>query len=59
LARLARVRRKLRDPEAALRAYNQLLQIPNVAVAGMPGGLVARHGRAGVFQETGRSGGSA
>lgn len=55
LARLARVRRKLRDPDGALRAYDQLAAIERVDVDGLPAGLVARVGRASIFDETERT----
>jgi len=55
LTRLARVRRKLQDPEGALRAYDQLSRISGVSVAGIPAGLVAREGRASTFEENGRT----
>ncbi len=54
LARLARVRRKLGDADAALRAYDQLAQIEHADVEGLPAALVARAGRASVFEETSR-----
>lgn len=55
LTRLARVGRKMQDSEAALRAYEQLSKIPDVRVAGLPAGLVARAGKASVFEETHRA----
>ncbi|MBI3494194.1 MAG: HAMP domain-containing histidine kinase [Acidobacteria bacterium] len=54
LARLARVHRKQRDIDAALRAYEQLAAIEQADVDGMPAALVARAGRASVFEESGR-----
>lgn len=54
LARLARVRRKEHDVDAALQAYEQLARIDEADVDGMPAALVARAGRASVFEETGR-----
>ncbi len=55
LARLARVRRKQRDPDGALRTYDELARIDRAHVDGLPATLVARVGRASVFSETGRS----
>jgi signal transduction histidine kinase len=55
LARLARVRRKSKDFAAAIRAYDQLAEISGAAVSGLPADLVAREGRASVFQETNRT----
>lgn len=55
LLRLSRVRRKLRDPDGALQAYDQLAQIEGVDVGGLPATLVARVGRASVFSEMGRT----
>ena len=55
LARLARVRRKQRDPDGALRTYDELARIERANVDGLPATLVARVGRASVFSETGRS----
>jgi signal transduction histidine kinase len=51
LARLARVRRKLKDFEGAIRTYDQLAEMAGNSVAGLPADLVARAGRASVFQE--------
>ncbi len=52
LARLARVGRKRHDTEAALRAYGQLATI-DADVDGIPAALVARAGRASLFEEVG------
>ena len=54
LARLARVRRKQHDAGAALMAYEQLSQIENADVEGLPSTLVATVGRASVFDAEGR-----
>lgn len=54
LARLARVHRKQHDTDAALRAYAQLAAIEQADVDNMPAGLVARAGRASLFEESGR-----
>jgi signal transduction histidine kinase len=54
LARLARVRRKQHDPGAALTAYEQLSQIGDTDVDGLPATLVATVGRASVFDAEGR-----
>lgn len=54
LARLARVRRKQHDVDAALRAYEQLAAMEQADVDGIPAALVARAGRASVFEEVGR-----
>ena len=55
LAGLARVRRKGQHPDAALAAYNELEELSGVRVAGLPSGLVARAGRARVFEDTPRA----
>ena len=55
LAGLARVHRKGQRPDAALAAYDELSRISGVRVAGLPPGLVARAGRARVFEDTGRT----
>lgn len=55
LLRLSRVHRKLRNPDGALHAYDQLAQIEGVDVGGLPATLVARVGRASVFSEMGRT----
>ena len=55
LAGLARVCRKGQRPDAALAAYDELAEISGVRVAGLPPGLIARTGRARVFEETGRT----
>jgi signal transduction histidine kinase len=52
LTRLARVHRKRKNHDAALRAYDRLSLITHTAVAGLPAGLIAREGRASVFAET-------
>ncbi len=54
LTRLARVHRRLHDPAAAARAYDRLAQIAHAGVAGLPAGLIARAGRASLFEETHR-----
>jgi len=54
-ARLARVRRKLRDVDGAIQAYGQLARIEQAHVEGIPATLVARTGRASVFDETHRT----
>jgi signal transduction histidine kinase len=54
LARLARVRRKQHDAGAALQAYEQLSQIGDADVEGLPATLVANVGRASVFEAEGR-----
>jgi hypothetical protein len=51
LTRLARVRRKLHEPEAALQAYTQLAEVRRVSVHGIPAGLISREGRASVLEE--------
>jgi signal transduction histidine kinase len=52
LIRLARVRRRMHDPDAALRAYDELSKARDTFVAGLPAELLARVGRASVYQET-------
>jgi signal transduction histidine kinase len=54
LARLARVRRKQHDAGAALVAYEQLSQLGDADVEGLPATLVATVGRASVFEAEGR-----
>lgn len=54
LVRLARVKRKLKNYDGAIHAYDQLSQMPNAGVSGLPADLVAREGRASVFEETHR-----
>ena len=49
---LARVHRRMQDYSAALDAYDRLLRIPGVGVSGLPAELIARAGRASVFEET-------
>lgn len=56
LTRLGRVARKLHDTAAAERAYSTLLQTPHAGVAGLPSSLIAREGRATLYQETRRTG---
>jgi signal transduction histidine kinase len=51
LTRLARVERKLKDYSEALRAYDQLSQIEDVEVSGLLASLIAREGRAEIFEE--------
>jgi signal transduction histidine kinase len=55
LVRLARVHRKMKEPEAAIRAYSELLNIKRVNVSGLPADLIAREGRATVFHDERRS----
>jgi signal transduction histidine kinase len=55
LLRLARVLRKRGDAEGALAAYAKLEEVGPVLVSGDVASLLAREGRAKVFQETGRS----
>lgn len=55
LNRLARLHRKLRQPDAALSAYDRLAQLPDAGVEGIPASLVARVGRASLFEETRRA----
>jgi len=54
LARLARVYRKQHDIEAALRAYERLTAFDHGDVDGIPAALVARTGRASIFEDSGR-----
>jgi hypothetical protein len=54
LSRLARVRRKQGDLDAAFAAYAQLARIDAVDVDGLPAALVARVGRASIFEGAGR-----
>ena len=54
LARVARVRRKLGDVRGALQAYRELESIGQTSVEGLPSSLVARAGRATLFQDTHR-----
>lgn len=56
LTRLGRVERKLHDTAAADRAYDRLSRISHAAVAGLPSSLIAREGRASLYQETHRTG---
>jgi signal transduction histidine kinase len=51
---LARVRRQLHEPTAALHAYDQLEPL-EAFVSGLPAGLIARVGRAGVFADAKRT----
>jgi signal transduction histidine kinase len=53
LVRLARVLRKRGDRTDALDAYGQLEKLRGVALDGVPAPLVARQGRAKVFEESG------
>ncbi len=55
LAGLARVHRKARHPDAALAAYDELAALSDVRVGGLPAGLVARAGRARMFEEFARA----
>jgi hypothetical protein len=54
LARLARVHRKQHQAAAALVVYEQLSQIGDADVEGLPATLVASVGRASVFEAEGR-----
>jgi signal transduction histidine kinase len=54
-ARLARVRRKLGDIQGALDAYDELASIKRATVDGLPAGLVARIGRATIFEQAHRT----
>ena len=54
LARVARVRRKLGDVPSALQAYRELNPFGQTSVEGLPSSLVARAGRATLFQDTHR-----
>ena len=51
LTRLARVSRHMHDPGAALQAYGELARIDDAFVEGIPASLVARTGRASLFEE--------
>jgi signal transduction histidine kinase len=51
LMRLARVHRKVGDAAGALQDYNRLLALHLTTVAGQPAELVARQGRARIFEE--------
>jgi signal transduction histidine kinase len=53
LVGLGRVLRQRGDPQGALDAYATLEQLATVVVAGQPAALVARQGRARVFEEAG------
>jgi signal transduction histidine kinase len=50
LARVARVQRKLRQPDAAVATYGRLAALGSMPVDGLPAALVARVGRASVFE---------
>jgi len=50
LARVARVQRKLGQPDAAVTTYEKLAALGTMPVDGLPAGLVARVGRASVFE---------
>lgn len=54
--RLARNYRKASDPRLALSAYEDLVHIERVAIAGVPSELVARRARCALLAEMGRSG---
>ena len=54
LNRLARLHRKLQAPDAALADYDRLAQM-RVSVEGIPAGLLARVGRASLFEDARRS----
>src|SRR5688572_8496718 len=49
---LAQMHRKARNFDAALRDYDRMAQLPHARVDGLPGGLLARLGRASVFEES-------
>jgi signal transduction histidine kinase len=53
LVRLAGVLRKRGDNAGALQAYGSLAQLGSIPVEGGPASLIARQGRAKVFEETG------
>jgi signal transduction histidine kinase len=55
LARLARVRRKSRRSDEALRAYADLDRVDDGSAFGLPAGLVARVGRIDAYAEGGRA----
>lgn len=55
LVRLGRVRRKQRRWDEALATYDALSGISGVRLGGLPPGVVARAGRAGVLEDAGRS----
>jgi signal transduction histidine kinase len=55
LARLARVHRKQRDAHTALLAYERLSRIDAGHVEGLPATLIARVGRASLFEAEGRT----
>lgn len=55
LAGLGRVLRKSQQPDVALAAYDELAGLTGVKVAGLPPGLIAREGRARVFENVGRT----
>ncbi len=55
LARVARVQRKLGRAEAALATYDTLARRGQALVDGLPAALVARVGRASVFEAAGRA----
>jgi len=49
---LAQIHRKTRNFDAALRDYDRIAQLTNARVDGLPSDLLARVGKAGVFEET-------
>jgi signal transduction histidine kinase len=51
LTKLAAVYRKSGDAAAALETYDRLARISGANVAGLPAGLIARSGRASLFEE--------
>jgi hypothetical protein len=53
--RLARVYRKMKDPDSGLADLRPPSDVVNVSVSGLPGDLISREGRASVFKETGRT----
>jgi len=55
LTGLARVRRRMRDPDNAIDAYNKLSLISGAGVSGLPADLIAHEGRASVFEEMHRT----
>jgi tetratricopeptide (TPR) repeat protein len=54
LTRLARVYRKMSNDASALEVYDRALRISGVYVAGLPLGLIAREGRAAIFERAHR-----
>ncbi len=52
LARLARVQREMHNPSDAIRTYDELSKLSDAGVFGLPADLIAREGRASLFEET-------